>query len=621
MHTPPCKGAVWNSVLRKCYLKSDVCDQKAADPGLQLLIVGQRYTGGVHPGRRTCLPQCKGYWQPCTAKCEGVGQRVWMVTRLPAPPASPCPAQSPPCAAGDGGCSSPSRLRATQAKNELLPVWTDRKLVYVVAILSARRNTERRNTSRHVWIPELRARSVALGIPTRTLFVIGSAGSNAHSSSTAAEDDAALLAEQQRNRDIMFVDVEDTYQSSSVKMLGFYRELRARFRSRCVPAAEEAGCPQQPFVALIKLDDDAAILPTAVESLASADFLRPLRATGPRWQANFRACFVPHREGTWAVSRTAWPGDVWPPFGAGAGHLMNWALADWLGAHAQSLPSSVWMGKSDLEMCSDFPRVCRDRCGGSCARMCGCAEDVAHGIWFDAAARGRPVVGQSAACRLFDDRWPATGAGCSATSITTGAVMAHGGRHDRDQLAATVAAYRLMATGSSSSTGVAHQVTSTLASAIRSTCASPLPNLTRIDSHGSSRRLVAREIVQSLKRSADALASSHANLSMQVCANLTVALAAVVLSAHNASAMHTKKLELLHLRRLLTVKHRDSIEVCGPSEDLHISVLDNNASGAIPLAGLFANETTGRDAGRQLSAANCALLCSALPRACDDMPS
>jgi hypothetical protein len=188
-----------------------------------------------------------------------------------------------------------------------------------------------------------------------------------------------LLKEQREHQDIVFLDIEDSYQNSAAKMLAFYRAV---FESRLK------------YEALVKMDDDGAIIPRAfLEGMESpaADIdgiVRPERSStlraelqraGPRWLGNFRSqqqAFTDAKttrnakaakwkggvNEVWRISHKLWPWPLYPSFAAGTLHIMNWEYAHWLGLRAQTLPTAVWM------------------------------EDVAHALWFDQAATESPAM-------------------------------------------------------------------------------------------------------------------------------------------------------------------------------------------------------------------------------------
>ena len=97
-HPVACQGAVWSRGSEICFLKSSLCNQTKGGPHLYLLLVSQRYSGGVHPGRDRCHLVCDGRWAACTAQCEPAGRRKWVATRN-ASASALCPTSSPATAA------------------------------------------------------------------------------------------------------------------------------------------------------------------------------------------------------------------------------------------------------------------------------------------------------------------------------------------------------------------------------------------------------------------------------------------------------------------------------------------------------------------------------------------
>ena len=310
-------------------------------------------------------------------------------------------------------------------ENFELPVWGDEGLVFLVAALSGRAvnpYSGRREKIRNSWAREFRSKSVEHEMPSRVVFIVGNNGcsylvnstggdgsycrAGSHrmqpSSDEERQQDMQLMEEQRLHRDIVFVDIEDTYQNSASKMLGFYRAI---LDSRIS------------YEALIKMDDDGVILPTAffetmvapasdIDGIIRQPHMPSLRTQmnrgGPRWLGNFRSRQVAFTEienernkkasqwkgginNRWKISSKIWPWPMYPSFAAGTLHIMNFRFASWLGLRADDLVKEVWM------------------------------EDVAHGIWFDAAA-----AEISDSCRLFDDRFPMWPDNCNLRAVSVG---------------------------------------------------------------------------------------------------------------------------------------------------------------------------------------------------------
>ena len=286
-----------------------------------------------------------------------------------------------------------------------------------LAVLSARENAVRRATVRNEWASSLAKLSIERHRPTNIFFIVGNNGCIYNFSKSTGSycsggslrefgtsrdesaEDMALMAEQDEHHDIIFVNVKDVYEGSSAKMIEFYRLLHASGMK---------------YEALIKMDDDSALLPVAffnamdsvapplngIETTRDPKAVQTLHDTlvrpEPRWLGNFRINEWPQRKAdmVWTISKESYPANIFPPFAAGTTHMLNYAFGSWLGANADSiLDTGVWM------------------------------EDVAHGIWFDQLARQSKVP----ACRLVDARMPPRQEMCAAESFAIGSLA------DREQ--------------------------------------------------------------------------------------------------------------------------------------------------------------------------------------------
>ena len=102
-------------------------------------------------------------------------------------------------------------------------VWSGPPLKFIVGVLSARGNIERRQNLRNSWVQQFEQESVKRGQPSRVFFIIGNnfcryshrPGSNLcgngkrqrPSSAEESENDRSLWEEQRVHGDLMFVDV------------------------------------------------------------------------------------------------------------------------------------------------------------------------------------------------------------------------------------------------------------------------------------------------------------------------------------------------------------------------------------------------------------------------------
>jgi hypothetical protein len=265
------------------------------------------------------------------------------------------------------------------------------KCGFLVAVLSARENAERRERVRGWAQPFLAASLRVHGYPrSQVVFIVGDGSTAATTTSPPADGNIsrALGAEHARHGDLLAVPVVDVYRNSAAKMLSFYRLLHD---------ISLVG------TAVIKMDDDAILFPRAffealyvspcaqLSSVAAyssgADdgkkeeqeeqvceqpglpsrTLRALRR--PRayvWWGSFRVGEAVQRRynpssARWALSRQELRRSHFPSYATGTTHVLNWPLVSELGAQAERLARDhrgVWM------------------------------EDSAHGLWFEALMRG-----------------------------------------------------------------------------------------------------------------------------------------------------------------------------------------------------------------------------------------
>jgi hypothetical protein len=572
--TKGCVAAIWGR--EGCYLKESLCTLHPADPSLVLLKLTNPLP--TTPVQRCRTQACEGHWAACTRACEAEGTRKWTTIQRASLGGSSCPTVSPVCHHGDGSCGSQVRRHILEL-NARLPMWGDTNLTYLVAVLSARGNHRRRQASRDTWIKAFRRESVRADIPSRVIFVVGSAINE----STV---DAALHSEQRKYHDLFFVDTEDSYMTSAHKMLGFYRQLWLGFGAGCADKKvlrmvwemddrvnatrthiHGKSC-RKPYFALVKLDDDAGILPTAVPTMAAQTFKRPLQPSWPRWQSVFRPGHgVFRHKMIWTISKSDWPHHIYPAFASGPGHIMNLAFAEWLGKSAPRLPTTVWF------------------------------EDVAHGIWFDMSAAEAAPLSRRAdqqSCRLFDARFPIFAEACVASAITTGAVIVAGdSRSLVDAFNQQLRAYQLIAQGKANNTISLPGSTSPAVWATYATCKrTRVPKQNQQDKSFSNSDQIAANIVQHLQTRADTLESMLGRNDAFKCpawlcqyrhvsqgdvdkARQTSVMAAGFLAEYLAPP--TKRfVDLLEaLPAQLTPQRQtlpDPIELCGPSGNMSLTI-------------------------------------------------
>jgi hypothetical protein len=576
--TKDCVAAIWGSEApRGCYLKDSLCTLYPADPSLVLLNL----TTAPAPSKRCGAQACEGRWAACTHACEAKGTRKWTTTQRASMGGTPCPTVSPACHRGDGSCGSEVRWHTLEL-NARLPMWGDTNLTYLVAVLSARENHWRRQASRETWIKAFRRESVRADIPSRVIFVVGSAINE----STV---DAALHSEQRRYHDLFFVDTEDSYTTSAHKMLGFYRQLWLGFGAGCAnkevfrmawevddrasnatrTRTHDGKSCRKPYFALVKLDDDAGILPTAVPTMAAQTFKRPLQPPWPRWQSVFRLRYGVYRHSMiWTMSKSDWPHHIYPPFASGPGHIMNLAFAEWLGKNAPVLPTTVWF------------------------------EDVAHAIWFDRSAAEVALLSRQAdqqSCRLFDARFPVRATACVASAITTGANTGDN-RSLVDAFNQQLRAYQLIAQGRAEKT----RSTSPTVWATYATCKrTRVPEkMQRVGSFSNSDQIAA-EIVQQLQTQVDSLELMHRQNDTSVSkGNVDKARQMTVMAsgflAEYLEPPTKRSMDLLEALPAQVTPQRqtlpDPIELCGPSGNMSLTLhvgKEATERVTLPLGSLF----------------------------------
>lgn len=133
-------------------------------------------------------------------------------------------------------------VEAPESANRLISskiesIWSSTTpLEYLVVALSARGNIERRNNIRELWGKEFLSEAMKRDQPSAIYFAVGnnfcaysfSPGEDICGSDPVRQptiEDKALWKEQQQYGDIMFVDIEDSYQNSAAKMLRLYEQI------------------------------------------------------------------------------------------------------------------------------------------------------------------------------------------------------------------------------------------------------------------------------------------------------------------------------------------------------------------------------------------------------------
>ena len=286
---------------------------------------------------------------------------------------------------------------------------------FLVAVLSARGNFERRQETRRLWATALTQRAHERGLTVPVVFIIGGRGRVGEAPSLST----ALAAERNNSRDLFLLnDVLDVYDNSAVKMIEFYAALHQL-------GLQHSG--------VIKMDDDTVLFPERllqmldpltspcwfsalsakertrgcqVESAGAESIAAKLYAQKEfLWWGNFRVREPVHRPpNAWSVERSVYSPDQFPPYASGPTHLMSGPLVRWYGVHASGLERGVWM------------------------------EDVAHALWFDQAASSMrwfvPV------CYVFDYRFAIGPPQCHNGSFAIGSLLVQPQKGHEDTLTA-----------------------------------------------------------------------------------------------------------------------------------------------------------------------------------------
>ena len=115
---------------------------------------------------------------------------------------------------------------------------TPASVEYLVAVLSARTNFQRRQQIRQAWSFDLAREGRRRGLPSQVVFVVGNRGN----SSEPDDVDRMMMSEHTLHGDLFVVPSIDTYQDSATKMADFYRQLFAT---------------KLQYRAIVKMDDDS----------------------------------------------------------------------------------------------------------------------------------------------------------------------------------------------------------------------------------------------------------------------------------------------------------------------------------------------------------------------------
>ncbi|XP_075388320.1 UDP-GalNAc:beta-1,3-N-acetylgalactosaminyltransferase 2 isoform X2 [Tenrec ecaudatus] len=143
------------------------------------------------------------------------------------------------------------------------------------------------------------------------------------------EEDALLEEESSIYKDIVFVDVVDTYRNVPAKLLNFYRWTMETIN----------------FDLLLKTDDDCYIDLEAVFNRITYKNL-----DGPNfWWGNFRLNWAVDRTGKW--QELEYPSPAYPAFACGSGYVISRDIVHWLASNSDRLKTyqgedvsmGIWM--------------------------------------------------------------------------------------------------------------------------------------------------------------------------------------------------------------------------------------------------------------------------------------
>ena len=314
--------------------------------------------------------------------------------------ASPLSGQVPAHYVGDVNIHSLanfSRSRAAEQRSTVAALGSigePASVDYLIAVLSARKNFERREEIRAGWSRELAQQARARGMSLQVVFIVGDmgdGGSNAegkdfrHSASGSdspvspsgavsvsslgeEELDAHMMKEHLHNDDMFVVccGVVDVYDNSANKMVGFYRTLfKIGLKYRGV----------------VKMDDDTVLFPERLLAVLDVNtspcwfsalppgqrecnkeeqggglipsvgsVLRDAKTEGGAmlWWGNFRISENVGRspELKWKVDHSKYRRDFFPTYASGPIHVMSEPLTRWFGSHAKELDTSVWCART-----------------------------------------------------------------------------------------------------------------------------------------------------------------------------------------------------------------------------------------------------------------------------------
>ncbi|XP_046885317.1 UDP-GalNAc:beta-1,3-N-acetylgalactosaminyltransferase 2 [Hypomesus transpacificus] len=162
------------------------------------------------------------------------------------------------------------------------------------------------------------------------------------------QEDSSLQQESLQHRDMVFVDVVDTYRNVPSKLLQFYKWS--------VGNAD--------FNLLLKTDDDCFIDVDTV--LMKIDHKGLKRSNF--WWGNFRQSWAVDRIGKW--QELEYPSPTYPAFACGSGYVVSQDLVHWLASNAETLKAyqgedvsmGIWMAAVGPQKHQDAGWLCEKEC-------------------------------------------------------------------------------------------------------------------------------------------------------------------------------------------------------------------------------------------------------------------
>lgn len=190
------------------------------------------------------------------------------------------------------------------------------------------------------------------------------------------QEDSSLEQESLRHRDMVFVDVVDTYRNVPTKLLQFYKW-----------SVGNAG-----FNLLLKTDDDCYI---DVDSVLMKIDQKGLKRSN-FWWGNFRQSWAVDRIGKWQELEYASP--AYPAFACGSGYVVSHDLVQWLASNAGKLKAyqgedvsmGIWMAAVGPQKYQDAGWLCEKECYLDMLSSPQHSPEELHVLWDRKQACGDP---------------------------------------------------------------------------------------------------------------------------------------------------------------------------------------------------------------------------------------